>query len=323
MRNFLPAFTIIGIMIMSSVAESVDMGGLSVTLDENQKTLTISPGSAPPGSTISAEDSADGVEVTSTEFIVGDTHNATLILRGTSLDITPGDDAEPTVTVGGRNQSVGDTFDTPEKVTVNLKGPINAGDNKFKLKNSQGFSEGFVTLGGLTEEAPDDVPPVLVLTPGPDGNIEVILQLNEAYVEFGATATDDVDGAISANNIMRKLDAGGPIPLGDPLSIDSAVAGNHVIEYSVSDAADNPAIPQTRTVAVTGGTPPHCRQRCKHHAAGSCRRERHYLRRLYFDPKNHNFCEQCYPVSCTKQVWWQECLLQWIRGFSQGHLKRL
>ena len=66
------------------------------------------------------------------------------------------------------------------------------------------------------------------------------LKLNEAYNEPGATATDDVDG-----DLTSKIKISG--------SVNTSVAGNYTITYTVKDSSKNQATVK-RTVIVSGGS---------------------------------------------------------------------
>jgi hypothetical protein len=71
------------------------------------------------------------------------------------------------------------------------------------------------------------------------GAATVNLNVGDTYTEEGATATDNVDGDISANIVIG----------GD--TVNTNVAGTYVVTYNVSDAAGNAAAEVTRTVNVT------------------------------------------------------------------------
>ena len=92
--------------------------------------------------------------------------------------------------------------------------------------------KGYFSVGTVT--GPDETAPVITLNGG-----SVTLDLNEAYVEAGATASDDTDGDISAS-----IQISG--------SVDSSTVGTYTITYSVSDAAGNSAS-TTRSVTVNDG----------------------------------------------------------------------
>ncbi|WP_411893900.1 immunoglobulin-like domain-containing protein [Winogradskyella sp. A2] len=81
---------------------------------------------------------------------------------------------------------------------------------------------------------PDTTPPVITL----NGASPVDLTLGGTYTELGASATDNVDGDISANVVVG----------GD--AVDTNTLGTYVVTYNVSDAAGNAATEVTRTVNV-------------------------------------------------------------------------
>ncbi|HNP35123.1 MAG TPA: DUF5011 domain-containing protein [Woeseiaceae bacterium] len=88
--------------------------------------------------------------------------------------------------------------------------------------------------------AADTTPPVITLI----GSASMSLTVGNTYNEPGATATDDVDGDISANIVI-----GG--------SVNTAAAGTYTVTYDVSDSSGNDATQVTRTVTVTAVvTPP-------------------------------------------------------------------
>jgi hypothetical protein len=83
----------------------------------------------------------------------------------------------------------------------------------------------------------DITPPVITVTPNSDGNVDFDLLVGETYVEFGATATDDVDGSIDSGDItITGL-------------VDTTSNGQYTITYTVSDAAQNEAS-ESRIVTV-------------------------------------------------------------------------
>ena len=82
---------------------------------------------------------------------------------------------------------------------------------------------------------PDITPPVISLI----GNSPINLNVGDTYNEQGATATDNVDGDISANVVIG----------GD--TVNTSVEATYVVTYNVSDAAGNPATEVTRDVVVS------------------------------------------------------------------------
>ncbi|MDT8418233.1 MAG: DUF5011 domain-containing protein [Lutibacter sp.] len=82
--------------------------------------------------------------------------------------------------------------------------------------------------------AADAVAPVITLT----GSVTINITVGDTFTDPGATATDDVDGDITANIVVA----------GD--AVDVNTAGTYIITYNVSDAAGNAATQKTRTVIV-------------------------------------------------------------------------
>lgn len=94
----------------------------------------------------------------------------------------------------------------------------------------------FLILPG--EPLPDIEPPVIVI----NGSNPISISVGSVYTELGATATDNVDGDISANIQISE-------------TVNTAVAGTYTITYSVIDSSGNEAT-TTRTVNVISGPPP-------------------------------------------------------------------
>ena len=83
---------------------------------------------------------------------------------------------------------------------------------------------------------PETVPPVITLI----GPSSIDLNAGEAYIEQGATASDNIDGDLTGSIVTSG-------------SVDTAIAGVYTIDYSVSDAAGNSAS-VSRTVNVIADT---------------------------------------------------------------------
>ena len=82
----------------------------------------------------------------------------------------------------------------------------------------------------------DTIAPVITL----NGSSSVTLELQQAYNELGATATDNIDGDLTSSIVTSG-------------SVNTNVAGTYTITYSVSDAAGN-SDSTTRTVTVNPDT---------------------------------------------------------------------
>ena len=78
----------------------------------------------------------------------------------------------------------------------------------------------------------DTTPPVITL----NGSSVIDINVGDSYTELGATATDNVDGDLTSSIVISG-------------SVNTAVAGTYIINYSVSDAAGNNAS-VNRTVNV-------------------------------------------------------------------------
>ena len=89
-----------------------------------------------------------------------------------------------------------------------------------------------------SEPVADSTPPTISLL----GDATVSIEAGDAYADAGATATDDVDGDITASIVMVN-------------PVDAAVIGTYTVTYNVSDAAGNQAQEVARTVQVIEPAP--------------------------------------------------------------------
>ena len=71
-----------------------------------------------------------------------------------------------------------------------------------------------------------------------------MIEGGDSYSELTATASDLVDGNISANIVI------------DASAVNTGVVGSYTVTYNVSDAAGNAAVAVTRTVTVVDTTVP-------------------------------------------------------------------
>ena len=79
----------------------------------------------------------------------------------------------------------------------------------------------------------DVTPPVITLL----GANPVNMAVGSSYTDAGATATDNIDGDLTANIITIN-------------TVNTNLAGIYSVTYNVSDAAGNPAVQVIRTVNV-------------------------------------------------------------------------
>src|SRR3989344_6048312 len=87
----------------------------------------------------------------------------------------------------------------------------------------------------------DITAPVLTLNGADPITLEA---LSDSYIEFGATATDNLDPLINSNIII------------DSSAVDTTTLGTYTVTYDVQDQAGNPATQITRTVNVVDTTAP-------------------------------------------------------------------
>ncbi|MFZ2303972.1 MAG: immunoglobulin-like domain-containing protein [Minisyncoccia bacterium] len=102
----------------------------------------------------------------------------------------------------------------------------------------QDISGNTMTTSGVasftTVTAVDTTPPVITLL----GMNPVTLTVDDTYIEYGATANDNIDGDITSDIVI------------DSSAVDTEVAGVYVVTYDVSDSVPNTAVQATRTVIV-------------------------------------------------------------------------
>ena len=166
------------------------------------------------------------------------------------------DNIPPVITMEGSSPlflTIGDTYTEPgvtaadnvdTSVSVVTLGTVDttvAGPNilTYTAKDLAGNNATPVIRIVIVQEPMDSVPPVITL----DGANPFNLSVGESFaaVDPGATASDDVDGALTPN-------ASG--------AVNGLVPGIYPITYTVSDTAGNAAKPVTRLVIVSDQDPP-------------------------------------------------------------------
>lgn len=85
----------------------------------------------------------------------------------------------------------------------------------------------------------DETSPVITLL----GDNPLVITTNDSYTEYGAMATDDVDGDLSGSIVI------------DARAVDTTIVGEYSVTYNVSDSARNAADTVTRIVEVLAPTP--------------------------------------------------------------------
>jgi hypothetical protein len=160
----------------------------------------------------------------------------------TTLDDDAGDTHryELVTGIGDTDNALFSIGNTSTALRVIDPGTMAVGDYSVRIQtddqNGGTFQEAFV----IRVASDDPVPPVITLL----GDATVNLTTGDAYVDAGATATDDVDGDITANIVTVS-------------NVDTMMAGNYQVTYNVMDAGGNPATEVVRTVIVADdATPP-------------------------------------------------------------------
>ena len=173
-------------------------------------------------------------EVTRTVNVVQDTTVPVITLNGAStINLNLGD----TYTEQGATAT--DNIDGDITANIVVGGPavnVNLAGTyivTYNVSDAAGNAAAEVTRAVIV--APDTTVPVITL----NGSSTINLSIGDNYIEQGATATDNIDGDITANIIVAGA------------TVNTNIAGTYIITYNVSDAAGNAAAQVTRTVIVS------------------------------------------------------------------------
>ncbi len=173
--------------------------------------------------TASATDDASGTGVASATYKITNLDTGTVVATG-AMNATDGAFGDITE---GLTVSVSTSGWTAGNYKVRVLATDTAG-------NTEAGSNVNVDTFAIAPAPADTTPPVITLL----GQNPVTLTVGDTYVEYGATANDNIDGNISGNITT------------DSSAVDTSVAGTYVVTYNVSDAAGNAAVTATRTVIV-------------------------------------------------------------------------
>jgi hypothetical protein len=200
----------------------------------------------------------NGIPTSCESFTYGEVEDYTVVIQASGPDTTP-PSAPTSLVASGTTQTstnlswnastdnVGVTgYDVYQGATIiatvtgttrQVTGltPSTAYSFSVRAKDAAGnVSSASNTVNVTTLTPPDTTPPVITL----NGASTINLNVGDTYTEQGATATDNVDGNITANIVITG-------------TVNTSAAGTYLVNYNVSDAAGNAATQVTRTVIVT------------------------------------------------------------------------
>jgi len=238
---------------------AADMGtiDLEITNDEGATWTSIWSQSGNQGNQWNAQSVSldayvgSGVQLRFNRF-VGSTWQADIAIDDIALTSSGPDVTPPVITLNGPstvNINVGDTYTeqgatATDNVDGNLTGSVIIGGDSVNTSIaatylvtynvSDAAGNGAAEVVRTVNVNPDTTAPVITL----NGSATVNLNVGDTYTELGATASDNIDGDISANIVI-----GGDV-------VNTNVAGTYIVTYNVSDVAGNAANQVTRTVNV-------------------------------------------------------------------------
>lgn len=120
---------------------------------------------------------------------------------------------------------------------VDMNSPLDPADLADRVHpGDSGYSKMATAWDAALDEllGPDTTRPVITLVGANPQTVEV----GRAYVELGATATDNVDGDLSDEIVI------------DASAVDTGSPGSYSVTYNVSDSSGNDAVQKVRTVQV-------------------------------------------------------------------------
>lgn len=183
----------------------------------------------------------------STQNINENTATGTNIGTLTTTDVDPGDIHTYTLVAGAGDEDnalfqIGSGADANKlqlNFTPDFEIPTDLGDTvgnntySVRLQTNDGNGGVYQKSFIITVNDRDENIPVITLS----GSPTVTIHVGDSYVDAGATASDDVDGDITANIIIVN-------------PVDVNTASTYIISYNVADNAGNTAAQVIRTVNV-------------------------------------------------------------------------
>ncbi|KZY62174.1 hypothetical protein A3750_09720, partial [Oleiphilus sp. HI0079] len=175
-------------------------------------------------------------QVTRTVIVADTTPPVITLVGAPTVNIEQGD------TYNDAGATASDSVDGPLTGSISTNNPVNTNipGTYTVTYNVSDVAGNFAAQVTRTVIVADTTPPAISLI----GSSTVNVEQGTSYSDAGATASDSVDGVITANITVS----------GD--TVDPATAGSYVIRYDVTDAAGNAAPQVTRTIIVADTTPP-------------------------------------------------------------------
>jgi hypothetical protein len=164
--------------------------------------------------------------------------------------VVPVDDIPPVITLNGSSSvtlNMGEPYieqgataidnvdgDISANITISaMVDPIVPGTYEMRYNVNDAAGNAAAEVTRTVNILADTTIPVITL----NGSSSMTLSVGDTYTELGASATDNIDGDISANIIISG-------------SVNTTVAGVYTITYNVIDAGGNAAIEIIRTITV-------------------------------------------------------------------------
>ncbi len=218
----------------ASASDNVD-GDLSASISVSGSVDTAVPASY----TLSYDvtDAAGNVATTVTRSVVVSDQTAPLITLNGANPMSV--EAGSTFTDPGASAS--DTLDGDLSASVVVSGSVNTaalGGYTLTYDVSDAAGNAAIAVTRMVNVV-DTTAPVISLT----GDNPLVVIVDNSYTEPGATATDNLDGDISASLAI------------DSSAVDTATIGSYSVTYDVTDASGNAATQLTRTVQVVSSAP--------------------------------------------------------------------
>ena len=163
------------------------------------------------------------------------TNVAFTVTQYTTVTNNPTASSAASVTLSGAGVSTSGSTNSGGIATLPVN-PTGAG-TILATATKSGYTDGTTTV--TANAAADTTTPVITML----GSTPVSIVVGSAYVDAGATASDNKDGVLTSKIVTVN-------------SVNAAVIGSYKVTYNVADAAGNKAVEVVRTVNVVAATTP-------------------------------------------------------------------